>query len=294
MSRPLSQNPVFIAFPAGKHSHLLLAVVVVAAPAVIGLMNPPRSRAQAQATAPLSFDVASVKALELGEFSTRPERSLGRFTWTTQLHYLVGYAYTMPLNRISGPIPDGQFVYRVDATTSADATEEQVRLMLQSLLADRFKMVAHRTTKEADVYALSIAKNGPKIHEAKAEDPPPPMPDWYRNGRELPADAEGKMLFGVPAGMDPGVGVVSGRRVSMAQFCDYLQYPLHAPVLDETGLKGSYYFALRYAVENAPLDVNAPPLVAAIQENLGLKLEKRKGTVETLVVDHIEKMPTEN
>ena len=60
------------------------------------------------------------------------------------------------------------------------------------------------------------------------------MPDWYRNGRELPADAEGKMLFGVPAGMDPGVGVVSGRRVSMAQFCDYLQYPLHAPVLDET------------------------------------------------------------
>jgi uncharacterized protein (TIGR03435 family) len=80
----------------------------------------------------------------------------------------------------------------------------------------------------------------------------------------------------------------------MLQLCDNLERSLRTAVWDETGMKGNYYLAFRYLTEDAPLDADAPPLNAALQGSLGLKIEKRKGPVEMLVIDHIEKTPTEN
>src|SRR5213593_2468077 len=89
-----------------------------------------------------------------------------------------------------------------------------------------------------------------------------------------------------------GVGAITGRRVTMLKFTETLQGLLDTAVLDQTGLAGKYYFAFRYATEDDP-DVPYPNLFAAMKE-LGLKMEKHKGPVEMLVVDHIEKIPTEN
>ena len=272
-----------------------VAFLVIAGPIVMGLMNPARSRAQAQTAAPLSFDVASVKVpLDQGVFGTRPRRSPGRFTWTTQLAYLIGYAYRLEWDRISGAsgtIPGWGGIYEVAATMSSKATEDQIRLMMRSLLSDRFKMVSHFETKNADGWALSVAKNGPKIHEAKEEDPAPPFPDWERGRPDDRAAWDGTIFAHLPAA---GVVAVIGRRVSMLQLCDNLERSLRTAVWDETGMKGNYYLAFRYLTEDAPMDADAPPLNAALQGSLGLKIEKRKGPVEMLVIDHIEKTPTEN
>src|SRR5689334_14110999 len=115
------------------------------------------------------FEVASVKLLpeDQGVFGTRPQRLPGRFRWTTQLAYLVGYAYHTEWWRISGDTPGWGSIYQVEATHDPKASEDQVRVMLQALLADRFQMKIHRVTKEVDGYALSLAKDGSKMQEAK-------------------------------------------------------------------------------------------------------------------------------
>jgi uncharacterized protein (TIGR03435 family) len=160
--------------------------------------------------------------------------------------------------------------------------------MLRSLLADRFQMVSHFVTKEADGWVLSVAKNGPKIHEARDGDPAPPFPDWVTGRPADPAAWDGTISTTSP----DGAWHVLGRRVSMLQLCERLERDLGTTVWDETAMKGNYYIAFRYAPDSAPMDADAPPLNAALQEGLGLKIEKRKGPVEMLVVDRIEKTPT--
>ncbi len=248
----------------------------------------------AQTAAAPSFDVASVKPSNDDVFSTVVERSPGRFSWKTQLAYLVRYGFNMEWTRISGAsgdIPGWGSIYQVDATMDPKATEFEVRLMVRSLLEDRFKMTWHYETKPSDGWALTVAKNGPKIHAYKDDAPAPPMPDW--NGGLDRAGDDGR-IWGIIR--DPYVVSLTGRRVTMSQFCSDLELDRKKPVWDETGLKGKYYIAFRYSMENVPLDVEvaAPRLDAALQENLGLKLEKRSGTVQVLVIDHIEKVPTAN
>src|SRR5438874_4890438 len=160
--------------------------------------------------------------------------------------------------------------------------------MLQSLLIDRFKMVVHRVTKDVDGYALAVAKNGSKLQEAK-EGEVPALPEWMRRHSEDPAKMEGLVVATGPA---RGAVAITGRRVTMLQFTEKLERLLGTAVLDQTGLAGKYYFALQYAKEDDP-DVPQPNLFSAIKE-LGLRLEKHKGPVEMLVVDHFEKIPTEN
>lgn len=120
------------------------------------------------------FEVASVKpAANL--FSTRPDRSHGRMRWTTQLNYLIGYAYRLDFSRVSGSHLGS--VYAVEATFDAAATDDQVRLMVQSLLTERFNMRSHVVTTEADGYVLSIGKGGLRIKEANAAAEPTPGPE---------------------------------------------------------------------------------------------------------------------
>jgi uncharacterized protein (TIGR03435 family) len=124
---------------------------------------------QTAATSP-SFEVASVRAIPSstgppGNLSLTPRRSGGRIAWNTNLSLLARYAYHLPGWRISGMDKDQSF-YEINATMDASATEDQVRLMLQKLLADRFNLATHRETKELQGYALVVAKNGPKIRAA--------------------------------------------------------------------------------------------------------------------------------
>jgi uncharacterized protein (TIGR03435 family) len=237
---------------------------------------------------PPAFDAASVKPVAGDILATKPTRSGGRITWTTDLWYLISYGWNLRFPFISGAIPDAS-IFRVDAVTGAEATDDQIRLMFQSLLKDRFKLVAHLVTKEADGYALSVGKNSLKIKKAKPGDPPPPLPDWARN--ESVASWDGDIF---PALREAGVVTIIGRRVSILKLVDTLRGVLRGKMVwDQTGVAGDYYFAFRYALDDNP-EADAPSLAAALRYNLGLELKKQKGPVEMLVVDSMEKEPTAN
>jgi bla regulator protein BlaR1 len=279
---------------------LLLAALAIAAgggPVAIGLLDAPRSHAQSRDAAPVAFEVASVKLM--GEsnslpagFSTNPQRSGGRIHWITNQFNLLRYAYRLQSWRISGVdlIVSVEPFYVIDAKTEESASDDQIRRMFQRLLAERFKIAVHRETKEQNGYALMTSKNGPKIREVKSDDEAPPLPEYFKGKPELKAIMEGSIVQST----EYGLRVITGRRVSMPKLAEALQEPLSAFVLDESGLPGDYYFALEFVPENNPKNIDGPSIFAAIQEQLGLKLEKRKGPVEMLVIDHIEKVPSEN
>jgi uncharacterized protein (TIGR03435 family) len=198
--------------------------------------------------------------------------------------------------------------------------------MLQTLLAERFKLAVHRETKELPIYALVVAKNGPKMKESEVVpvpkegvDVPPPGPLPPPSERKMGPDGFPIMPTAGRGGiaqmqMMPGRVRMKVNMETMAQFVDMLSNQLDRPVLDQTGLTKSYQFILDYAPEpggrnplGMPLPVAppgeggvaadadaAPSLFTALQEQLGLKLEQKKGSVEMLVVDRIEKVPTEN
>ena len=245
--------------------------------------------AQPQAPAVLSFDVASVKPSQQPWLMIAPQRAGGRFNWTTDLRYLIGYAYQLPLSRLAGQVPGSDYLFEVVATTGPAATDDQVRRMLQPLLAERFKLAVHHEAKEADGYALKAGSRGPKILEAKEGGGPPPMPAWM--GKAAPETSlDGRVVATLPTS---GVVAITGRRVTMAQLAAALERHIGAFVTDETGLSGKYYLGFEFAQENHPPDVDLPTIFPALQD-LGLKLEKRKGPVDVLVIDHVEKTPTEN
>lgn len=219
------------------------------------------------------FVVASVKKpADQDVFSTRPERSRGRIRWTTQLSYLIGYAYRLDFSRVDGSHLGA--IYSVEATFDAANTEDQVRQMMQSLLIERFKMRSHRVTTETDGYALSIGRNGPKLTPAKIDN----------------TDTEGSYVSAtVP---ETGLIVITGRRASMADLAATLQRGQATPVWDRTGLSGKYDFEFRYAQDPSVRSETAS-LGSALQEKLGLSIKKQKGPLETLVVDSIQE-PSEN
>lgn len=171
--------------------------------------------------------------------------------------------------------------------------------MLQALLADRVKLAIHRETKELPIYALVIAKNGPKLKEAKPG-------DTYPNGIKRP---DGIARAGLMR-MRGGDFVAQG--LAMSTVVRLLSQRLGRPVVDKTSLPGLYDFTLKWTPDEsegamfkgteggqpgagatAPPESSGPSLFTAIQEQLGLKLESQKGPVEILVIDHVEK-PSEN
>jgi uncharacterized protein (TIGR03435 family) len=248
-----------------------------------------QSFAQTATNSP-SFEVASVRVIPSSKgvpddfFGRR--RSGGRIAWTTNLNTLLTYAYHLPAWRIERMDKDQSF-YALDATMDASATEDQVRMMFQKLLADRFKVVTHRETKELQGYALVVAKNGPKIKPAAGE--APAMPE-YQKGKP-PAAFEGRIFVSMEG---RGTSALTGRGVPISQLADTLSETLGAFVLDQTGMTGNYYFGFKFLAVNSPGDdLDAPSIFTALQDELGLKLDRQKGPVEMLVLDHIEK-PSDN
>lgn len=162
---------------------------------------------------------------------------------------------------------------------SADATPEQIKAMLQTLLAERFKLGVHRETKDLNVYTLVVGKNGSKLQEATEEQ---------------------KSSSSV-TGTNRGLQMVY-QKVALPLLINTLANMLGSPVLDKTGLAGRYNFKLEWAdprfgrpgngTDAPPVD-SFPDLFTALEEQLGLKMEVKKGPVEVLVVDHAERA-TEN
>lgn len=163
-----------------------------------------------------------------------------------------------------------QFRYDIVAKGASGSSREQLQEMTQALLAERFKLKIHRAQKEMSYYALVPDKNGPKV----------------------------KLVAEVPEGFR---GTTFGGKINSILQMPMLSYLLSRfetgrPIIDETGLRGMYEVKLEWAqqqLQNADA-ASAPSLFTAVSEQLGLKLEARKGPVDLLVVDSAEKVPIEN
>lgn len=153
-------------------------------------------------------------------------------------------------------------------TDRVDVSREQIKEMLRTLLAERFKLVVHRETRQLPSYTLVIGKTGSKMEESK-------------EGRKNYVNWRGR-------------GLVDFTECSMLCLINVLSNTLGSPVIDRTGLKGQYTFSLEFsdsmrAGKDAELPADAPPdLLRAVQDQLGLKLEAKRGPVEVVVIDHIE------
>jgi uncharacterized protein (TIGR03435 family) len=169
--------------------------------------------------------------------------------------------------------------FDIQARSSDAGGDKQVRLMLQSLLADRFKLLAHRESRDLQAYVLTVAKNGSKLTAAA----------------QHPEGASGVRIR--------GSGRLTGTQATTGQLAQALSdihlngsTILDRPVLDLTGLSGTYDFTLEWTPDLAASDStdrSGPSIFTAVQEQLGLKLEKQKAPVDIFVIDHVEK-PAEN
>ena len=242
-----------------------------------------------------SFDVASVKLVpDVGQglpagFSLSPRRSGGRISWITNPALLLRYSFDLPDWRIVRMDKNDDSFFAIDATMDDSATDDQVRVMLQNLLVTRFGLVSHRENSDVQGYALRVAKNGLKIKASAAGDAPP-LPSYL--GDKPAAAFEGHIFVSAEG---KGTSALTGRGVSMAQVADTLSAALGTLVVDSTGVAGNYYFGFKFlSPRNGPGDdADGATIFTAIQDDLGLRLEKQKGVVEVLVVEHFAK-PSEN
>lgn len=290
---------------------VLLACAGIAAfalPLAVGLTN----ASQASGTLP-SFEAASIKPAKSGNtglFRIGVEPG-GRFVANgANVSILLQLAYNVKENQISGApswINSDRFDIQAkpDDTIAAelqkmapDQRRELQRELLQSLLADRFKLTLGHDTKEMPVYLLTVAKNGPKLHEAA----PPNEPQGP--GSEPP---RGGIMMN-------GRGQLTVTDTKLDMFANALSHQLGRIVLDRTGLSGRYDFTLHWTPEPGegpvmpggagpgregpggappPPEASGPSIFTALQEQLGLKLESQKAPVDILVIEHVEK-PSEN
>lgn len=242
-----------------------------------------RSQPQPQHGSAPEFDVASIKTVDSAWTQAWPQRSGGRISWRAHLDQIILYAHDLQSWQVIG-LPSRGATFQVDATRDTAATDDETRLMLRSLLERRFKLVAHYETRQFVGYGLTVGKDGIKLNQAKAGDPPAPLPPWFAGKGQMIPQIEGKVFSSEP---ERGMVAVTGRGVSIAELAGALQERLGTFVLDKTNATGKYYFGIEF-----PLD-DAPALADALKD-LGLRLEKEKGPVKVLVIDHIEKEPTAN
>ncbi|MBZ5617921.1 MAG: TIGR03435 family protein [Acidobacteriia bacterium] len=296
---------------------LLLAaagVAAVATPILIGIMHAPQMRAQSQPEKRLAFEVASVKANKSADprsFGTMKGEPGGRLiVRESPLYMIIAAAYNVSFQspRLSGG-PDWirSERYDIEATPEKGAIpaelpakeqDARMRLMLQTLLADRFKLKVLRETKELPVYVLLVGKNGPKLRESKVAE----------KDCADPKDPEKK---GVPChrfmgGQGRGL---HGTAVNMADLVGFVENWTDRPLIDKTGIERLYdiesegWLPMRPrqppspgtppSAEDLAFSDPAIPTLFMIFERLGLKMEPQKAPIETYVIDHVER-PTEN
>ncbi len=281
----------------------------------------------------------------------------GRYTCNNcNLQMLMIQAYGVESYQLTIPSSMDNERFDISAKVPEGTTKDQFNLMLQNLLAERFKLKIHRETKEGQVYELTLFKGGPKMKESAPPEPvkddapppgPPAFPAFFNGGKPtLDKDGFPVMPKGAGGGRGPMMMRMPGKtrmtveQESMEDFAKVLARQLAKPVTDLTGLKAKYDFTMTWDGANlgggigpggrggmqvtfafsnpggppppggdhpgsaasdgtTPLSAasdgeGVPTLFGALQSQLGLKLEPKKGQMELIVVDHVEKVPTEN
>jgi uncharacterized protein (TIGR03435 family) len=238
--------------------------------------------AQAPAAQP-EFEVASVRRDHSGSHPWLAPPVGGRFTATNvTLRLLIGVGWPQKVS--GGPSWVATDGYDVSAIApEPNVSADEFSLMMQNLLKDRFALRVHTEMREARGYVLLPAKNGLKLPDATAK------PCLY--GRKAP-DAGPQAECGA---MNVTPESIANEKVSMQWFAGVLGGVLGRPVLDKTGFTGSFKASLEFApiAPGNDTDSTKPSIFAALEEQLGLRLESQKGTEEVLVIDSVER-PSEN
>jgi uncharacterized protein (TIGR03435 family) len=251
----------------------------------------------------MTFDVASIRQsppadsyMVGGSFALH---STSFHSTNLDIPNLLGIAYGVRRDQIQG-LPDGRAMFNVEAKSDSAADQRLAQLtkdqekseqqhMLQSLLADRFKLQVHWETHQSSTYDLVVIKKGLKMLPSSGAPPTAeeridfgakPIPPLYQRGSS-----------------DSSFDFIA-HAASIPDITNMLAGQFGRPVIDKTGLKDRYDFKLHYhdthLTDRSADDLNpVPPLDMAIQDQLGLKLEPSKGDLRVLVIDHIEK-PSEN
>lgn len=296
----------------------------------------------------LAFEVASIKpagpldpvAIQSGKMRIGMKVDgaivdIGSFA----LKDLIRVAYDVKDYQITGPdwLSSGMGAQRfnVQATLPEGATEKQVPQMLQALLAERFKLVVHRETKDHSVYALVVGKGGLKLKESDPDPVAPETPAEPKKGETVIGQGANQVRISGNMGSGKGVVVNGGpqgqmrmsmvdgkmhmeaAKMSMAGLAEIVSRFVDRPVVDMTELKGRYKLALDLSMDDlkaiaraagmgaamgagdgkGPADAASDPSGSSIftsLQQMGLKLDARKAPVAAIVVDHLEKTPTEN
>jgi len=317
-------NRVVFNLNAGRKLLLATAgMLALTVPVVIGLMNPSPIRAQSQPAKSVAFEAASVKPHPAGDNRFVGPQFLpgGRLRSAAPVYALLTVAFKLPQGINSGRLsgaPDWtravDSVYDIEATgvippgLSDQDANDRMRSMLQSLLADRFKMKFHRETKELLVYALVVDKGGPKLQKSDLTEKDCPAADAADAASGPPAFTA--TTTPAPKGchkFNGGRGRgLHARAADIADLAQFVENWTDHPVVDKTGLKALYKFdttgwlPMEFNLATpAPgtkqdgVDVADIPSIFTLMSSLGLKMETSKEKLDVVVIDHIEK-PTEN
>jgi uncharacterized protein (TIGR03435 family) len=242
---------------------------------IIALLNLTSSYAQITP----KFESASIKPTRSTDPRSAYQTNDGHVSIHNKtLNECIRLAYNVKVAQLSGgPKWVDSERYDIEAKASGPADDPRLMAMLQTLLKERFRLEFHRETKMFPGYAIAVAKGGIKIRETE---PGPGHTDARR-------------------------GSIGAQRITMVKFAEALSEMLAVPVIDATGAAGVFTFTLIWTPESAanrpglsaddpepsalPNMPEGPSLFAAIQEQLGLKLEGRKGPMQVLVIDRAER-----
>jgi uncharacterized protein (TIGR03435 family) len=251
----------------------------------------------------LEFEAASVKpAMPLGPMGMVSDQKGGPGTTdpglftcrNCSLYWVLADAWPIHGYDFAGPDWLQSTRFDFSAKVPAGATKEDFQKMLRNLFVERFKLAIHTEKRPMQVYELTAGKSGPKFKESTPKEPlkdDAGPPKFQRDADGFPILSPGSGM-----GLAPGHGRIQSQDERVAWFAQTLAGQLHAPVVDATGLTGKYDFVVSWAWDEGPdaASAFAAQLINAVQSQLGLKLERKKGDADVLVVDHIDKTPTEN
>ena len=313
--RKIIEARSFARLSRGRLALLITTCVALCAAFIVVTLS--RAQAPQSGGGKMSFEVASVKQDKDGRpysnFPLGPGNSYSANGGLLSANDMpvsvyIGFAYgltTYQRYALDAQLPKWAKDERFDIEARADtnATKDQMRMMMRSLLADRFKLAAHTETHQGPVFALVLAKPGevgPQLHLRSSDSPPCGAFTLSPSARS--ADGSPMACDVFLSLVDTGDIKTSARDVTLQMIA--AAFPLAGmpavdrPVVDETGLTGNYDFSIESVPEStAAPDAKSgepgPTFLEALQDQLGLKLVSKTGEVTTLVIDHIEE-PTPN
>jgi uncharacterized protein (TIGR03435 family) len=284
---------------------------------VLTCLNLCRMCAYGQAADAPSFEVASVKPASPSATAISCSGGPGTTSpgiWrcsNVPLAFLISRSYGFQAYQFTPRAPCCQGRFDFTAKVPVGATKEQFQRMIQKLLEERLKLKLHHEQKEMAIYELTVGEKGPKVKEsapdASSEPEDPWAPPEYSMGKDgYPVFPAGRGGLAGPNGHYRWTGF----NLSMQEIVKTLSFHLGRPVVDATRLKGKYDIDMKWGVDVAWLlemagrrdqiaelpdtGPTGPTLIRAVQDQLGLKLNSKKGLGDFVVVDHVEKVPTEN